>query len=158
MKNNGAHLWEKNALHVFSCTVHLKIISLIKMYILYNSNIWAFYHNNSFLSVSYLHCFLFVCFHFRPLNKKSKVRYLKLFLLISLKQSCLCAFLFTLGWERSLWRKLGWGRLLWGHLGVFLWGLFMVNITTWRRYCPKAVFWCCLMRVLGTSLPFGLSF
>lgn len=36
--------------------------------------------NNPFLSVSYLHCFLFVCFYFRPLNKKSKVRCLKLFL------------------------------------------------------------------------------
>lgn len=72
--------------------------------------IQAFYHNNPFLSVSYLHCFLFVCFYFRPLNKKSKVRCLKLFLLFfSLKQGCWYAFYSPPGWEREHERNRGVG-------------------------------------------------
>lgn len=62
-----------------------------------------FYHNNPFLSVSYLHCFLFVCFYFRPLNKNSKVRCLKLFFIYFFHESKVVDMHFysSLGWERG---------------------------------------------------------
>lgn len=108
------------------------------VYVLCNSNVWAFYHNSPFLSVSYLHCFLFVCFYFRPLNKKSKVRCLKLFFIIffSWKQGCWYAFLFLsrMG-ERRAWKEQrGGGRLLqWHHLGVTF-GEFMVYCSIYYHF------------------------
>ena len=73
------------------------------VYVLCNSNVWAFYHNSPFRSVSYLHCFLFVCFYFRPLNKKSKVRCLKLFFIIFFHESKVVDMHFcsSPGWERE---------------------------------------------------------
>lgn len=118
--------------------------SLIKVYMSLYSNIWAFCHDNPFLSVSYLHCFLFVCFYFRPLNKKSKVRCLKLFLFFSLKQGCWYAFLFIsrMG-ERREWKeqRVGDRILQWDHFGVILWGLWLIycGILCHFKYTASAV-------------------
>lgn len=139
-RDNGAHLWEKHAFfaYLFLCSSSKwQVPYLIEVYLSYIIVIiQAFYHNNPFLSVSYLHCFLFVCFYFRPLNKKSKVRCLKLFLLFfSLKQGCWYAFYSPLGWEReSMKGTEGWGQTSsvtspWSHLLGF-----MVYCSTYYRF------------------------
>lgn len=103
-----AHLGEKHAFfaYLFLCSSSKwQIPHLIKVYISYIIVIYEhFYHNNPFLSVSYLHCFLFVCFYFRPLNKNSKVRCLKLFFILFFFHESKVVdmhFYSRLGWERG---------------------------------------------------------
>lgn len=130
------------------------MLSGVKMCISYGSNIWTFYHNTSFLSVSYLHCFLFVCFHFRPLNKKSKVRCLKLFLLFSLKSSCLCVLLFTFRMGEKCVEETGVGTddFRWSHTGVFHWVFYGVY-----HYIEKVLPWGCLLGRPHFLMPSAVS-
>ena len=140
VRDNGAHLWEKYAFfaYLFLCrSSKWWIPYLMSVYVLCNSNVWTFYHNNPFLSVSYLHCFLFVCFYFRPLNKKSKVRCLKLFFIIFFIKARLLICIFIPlqdGREKSVKGTEGWGQTSavtspWSHL----WG-FMVYCSIYYHF------------------------